>query len=310
MPCDKCNNHEEKCGISPAVLEINNSECTLFHKTIIPASMGDETTIPPVAGAYKNELVYYEATKAAYLYSSDGIPTLITADPESIPIATTTTAGGVIVGYGLNITPSGVISLDGDAVHVDDELSLTSENPVQNKVITGALNSKADTSSVPTDTSDLTNGAGFISTIPPATTSTIGGVIVGTGLAVDQDGTLSATGLTSVDWDDIQDKPNFATVATTGDYDDLTDTPELASVALSGSYADLTNKPTLSTVAESGDYDDLINKPTFATVATSGDYDDLIDKPNIPAITMSTVDPGEGTPLEANHFIAVYQGNN
>ena len=27
----------------------------------------------------------------------------------------------------------------------------------------------------------------------------------------------------SVDWDDIENKPNFATVATTGDYDDLTD---------------------------------------------------------------------------------------
>lgn len=307
MPCDKCNNHEEKCGISPAVLEINNSECTLFHKTIIPASMGDETTIPPVPGAYKNELVVYEATKAAYLYSSDGIPTLITADPESIPIATTTTAGGVIVGYGLNVTPGGVLSLDGDAVTVDDALSTTSENPVQNKVITNTLNDKADISSVPTDTSDLTNGAGFISSIPPATTTELGGVIVGTGLSVDVDGTLSATGLTSVDWDDIQNKPTFAPVATSGDYDDLTDKPELATVALSGSYADLTNKPTLSAVAESGDYDDLINKPTLATVATSGSYIDLSDKPDIPYIILTDTDPGEGGQLAEGTFIGVYQ---
>lgn len=307
MPCDKCNNHEEKCGISPAVLEINNSECTLFHKTIIPASMGDETTIPPVAGAYKNELVFYEATKAAYLYSSDGIPTLITADPESIPIATTSTAGGVIVGYGLNITPGGVLSLDGDVVHVDDALSTTSENPVQNKVITNALNDKADISAIPTATSDLVNDSGFLTSVPMATTDDLGGVKVGTGLAIDSEGVLSATGLTSVDWDDIQDKPTFAAVATSGDYDDLTNKPVLADVATSGAYSDLTGTPLLATVATTGDYDDLTNKPALATVATTGNYSDLNGQPNIPVITLTDTDPGEGVPLADGYFIGVYQ---
>lgn len=307
MPCDKCNNHEEKCGISPAVLEINNSECTLFHKTIIPASMGDETTIPPIPGKYKNELVFYEATKAAYLYSSDGIPTLITADPESIPIATTSTAGGVIVGYGLNITPGGVLSLDGDAVTVDDALSTTSENPVQNKVITNTLATKADTSAIPTNTSDLNNDSGFLTSVPIATENDLGGVIVGTGLAVDQDGVLSATGLTSVDWDDIQNKPTFATVATSGDYDDLSNKPVLADVATTGAYSDLTGTPILATVATTGDYDDLTNKPALATVATTGNYSDLNGQPNIPVITLTDTDPGEGVPLADGYFIGVYQ---
>lgn len=307
MPCDKCNNHEEKCGISPAVLEINNSECTLFHKTIIPASMGDETTIPPVPGAYKNELVVYEATKAAYLYSSDGIPTLITADPESIPIATTSTAGGVIVGYGLNVTPGGVLSLDGDVVHVDDALSTTSENPVQNKVITSTLATKADTSAIPINTSDLNNDSGFLTSVPIATENNLGGVIVGTGLTVDQDGVLSATGLTSVDWDDIQDKPTFAAVATSGDYDDLSNKPVLADVATTGAYSDLTGAPILATVATTGDYDDLTNKPALATVATTGNYSDLNGQPNIPVITLTDTDPGEGVPLADGYFIGVYQ---
>ena len=40
---------------------------------------------------------------------------------------------------------------------VDSSLSNSSENPVQNKVINAALSSKADSSSVPTKTSDLTN---------------------------------------------------------------------------------------------------------------------------------------------------------
>lgn len=71
----KCDGH---CNASPAVLQINNpSECVLFHKVEIPASMGNEITIPPDPGLYKNVLLYYEATGSAYFYSSDGIPTPI-----------------------------------------------------------------------------------------------------------------------------------------------------------------------------------------------------------------------------------------
>ena len=262
-----------KCGLSPAVLQINNSECILFHKTIVPASMGDETTIPPVPGKYKNELVYYEATKASFLYSSDGIPTRISADPESLPIATTTTAGAVIVGNGLEISSGGVISLSGGAITIDDALSTTSENPVQNKVITNTLATKADTSAIPTNTSDLNNDSGFLTSIPTASADDLGGVKVGTGLTIDANGVLAATGLTSVDWADIQDKPNFATVATTGDYDDLVD------------------------------------KPALSAVATSGSYNDLANAPTIPNIMVTDVDPGEGAALAAGNFIAVYQGN-
>lgn len=54
-------------------------------------------------------------------------------------------------------------------------------------------------------------------------------------------------GASNVDWDDIQNKPEFATVATSGDYDDLTDKPNLATVATSGSYNDLSDKPSMST---------------------------------------------------------------
>jgi len=43
---------------------------------------------------------------------------------------------------------------------------------------------------------------------------------------------------------------------------------------------------------------------SLATVATSGLYSDLVGKLEI---TMQTTDPGEGAPLAANSFIAVYQ---
>lgn len=80
MGCDcgkpKCDGH---CGVSPAVLQINNpSECVLFHRVEVPASMGDSKTNPPKNGEYKNVLLYYEADQTSWLYSSDGIPTRLT----------------------------------------------------------------------------------------------------------------------------------------------------------------------------------------------------------------------------------------
>ena len=109
----------------------------------------------------------------------------------------------------------------------------------------------------------------------------------------------------AVDWNNVENKPNFATVATSGSYNDLTDKPvipeapdltnyatkddlanakpdltpyaktaDLSTVATSGSYEDLTNKPNLF----SGDYQDLTNKPNLF----SGNYEDLTNKPTIP----------------------------
>jgi hypothetical protein len=87
-------------------------------------------------------------------------------------------------------------------------------------------------------------------TLPAATTTTLGGVIVGSGLSVTA-GTIST----------VFD----------GAYSSLSGTPSLATVATSGSYTDLINKPTLF----SGAYADLTGKPTipsaiFSTVAVTG----------------------------------------
>ena len=87
MTCG-CEKQKPKGGgksFTKAVVEINNpSKITLLRKVVIPASLGDETTIPPAIGEYHNVILYYEATKTVYLYSSDGIPTLITTDIRSI----------------------------------------------------------------------------------------------------------------------------------------------------------------------------------------------------------------------------------
>ena len=46
---------------------------------------------------------------------------------------------------------------------------------------------------------------------------------------------------------------------------------------------------------------------SLSAVATSGDYADLLNAPTVPTITMQTTDPGEGAPLAADSFIAVYE---
>lgn len=114
----------------------------------------------------------------------------------------------------------------------------------------------------------------------------------------------------AVDWNDVENKPNFATVAESGSYNDLTDKPvipeapdltpyaktaDLSTVATSGSYNDLTDKPVIPEAPDLSNYatkDDLANaKPDLtpyaktadlSTVATSGSYEDLTNKPTIP----------------------------
>ena len=52
----------------------------IFRKVVIPASNDDDSKNPPKNGAYHNVIVVYEATGNAYIYSSDGIPTRVSAD--------------------------------------------------------------------------------------------------------------------------------------------------------------------------------------------------------------------------------------
>lgn len=61
-------------------------------------------------------------------------------------LATKSAAGLVKIGNGINVANDGTISVDAQSITVDDALSTTSTNPVQNKVINTALAGKANTS--------------------------------------------------------------------------------------------------------------------------------------------------------------------
>ena len=88
----------------------------------------------------------------------------IVTGADSLPIASASTLGAIKVGTGLTIDSStGVLNATGTSLVIDNELSGTSTNPVQNKVIKTALDNKADSNDIPTKVSDLTNDSGFTS---------------------------------------------------------------------------------------------------------------------------------------------------
>ena len=68
---------------------------------------------------------------------------LVISATYTLPIASTTQLGGIKVGNNLSIDSSGILSADAQPITIDSALSTTSENPVQNKVITGAIEEKA-----------------------------------------------------------------------------------------------------------------------------------------------------------------------
>lgn len=88
MVCESCGEKPKNTAkdFTKAVIEINNPETlVLLRKVVIPASMGTEEDVPVAIGKYRNVLLQYEANNHIYLYSSDGIPTAITANiPQEV----------------------------------------------------------------------------------------------------------------------------------------------------------------------------------------------------------------------------------
>jgi len=134
----------------------------------------------------------------------------------------------------------------GGEITVDSAMSTTSKNPVQNKVISAALEGKADNGDIPTSTSDLSDGSDLIKK------SNTRGLIK-------NDGTIDESNYLT-QHQDISGKANsadLANVAFSGDYDDLTDKPSL----FSGNYNDLSNKPSIpSSTSDLSDGSDIIKK--------------------------------------------------
>lgn len=117
--------------------------------------------------------------------------------------------------------------------------------------------------------------------IPIASSETLGGIKVGTGLSIEADGTLNSDGLSSVSWDDVTDKPEFATVATSGSYNDLTNKPSIPAAQVNSDWN------STSGVSE------ILNKPDLSNYATQSDLeskqDTLVSGTNIKTINNESI---------------------
>ncbi|MBR3254225.1 hypothetical protein IKF88_00625 [Candidatus Saccharibacteria bacterium] len=132
---------------------------------------------------------------------------------------------------------------------------------------------------------------------------------------------------------------NLATVATTGAYSDLTGTPAIPAPQVQSDWSQsdntkvdyIKNKPTIPAAQVNSDWNavsgvaQILNKPTIPTVNdatltiqqngtdvatfTANSATNATANITSPVITMTTTDPGEGSALAANNFIAVYDAS-
>ena len=141
------------------------------------------------------------------------------------------------------LTKSGLLSSTGNST----------TNTMHQSAITAALYNKADTTDIPTKTSDLTNDSGFITTeTDPVFTNSV------------------AHEITSTDITNWNNKSTFS-----GNYNDLTNKPtipdELSDLSDDSTHRLVTDaeKTTWNAKSDfSGSYTDLSNKPTIPTVPT------------------------------------------
>lgn len=130
-----------------------------------------------------------QSTDANKYLSSDGTWKSVAAG--SIEPATADTLGGVKIGSGVNVTQDGTISVtpyDDTAVRQDITALQASAHTHSNKSV-------LDNTTASYTIAEQTKLAGLENyTLPVASANTLGGIKVGDGLSIDQDGILSADG--------------------------------------------------------------------------------------------------------------------
>lgn len=118
-----------------------------------------------------------------------------------------------------NVTSTELGYLDGVTSNIQTQLDKKLEKAPVTSVNskTGAVQLNAsdvgalpDTTIIPSKTSQLDNDSGFITDIPIASATQLGGIKIGAGLSVTENGVLSATGggtADAVEWNNVLDKP-------------------------------------------------------------------------------------------------------
>lgn len=331
----KCNCEKDNC-LPPAVLQINNQECpVVFHKVIVPAAMGDDVDNPPRNGQYRNVLLVYEANGHVYMFSSDGIPTLISDGGQGVDDYNELTNKPSIEGHELvgdsSLEDIGVTDAIEDAL---EDYTPTSE--LAEVAFTGDYEDLENTPTPPTthfyrrgsggidDPFPFYNDAGYTDQTTyqqfedailsgpvqvfheyDAAAYMIGNVEmmnaeVGSGIAFWVSGEKERQ---VFQWMSTDSAPVLGSVESYSYQPDW-------NANNPNSFAYIRNKPTIPAAQVNSDWDaasgvaQILNKPSLATVATTGSYNDLTNKPTIP-----TVNNGQLTIQKNGSNVATFTAN-
>lgn len=155
MTCPACGEMPKNTAkdFTKAVIEINNpEEIILFRKVVIPISMGDDTDVPAAIGKYRNVLLVYEANNHAYLYSSDGIPTLLTSDEvKNLEEKINAVAGDLVTETNARVDADQLLQQD-----INTKVSASDLAPV---ALSGAYSDLTGTPTIDTTLSTTSNNA-------------------------------------------------------------------------------------------------------------------------------------------------------
>lgn len=181
-----------------------------------------------------------------------------------LPIASTGALGCIRIGENLTITEEGILNANAGGVSSWNDLTdKPSTFPSTWEQLTGRpatfkpedhthlMKDITDLNAVTLDTNQTITGqktftksilgqadvvayatSDYKESFPIASTGALGCIKVGNNLTIREDGTLDANaggGITEVDWNIIQNKPNFSKVATSGSYNDLSNKPTIPS---------------------------------------------------------------------------------
>lgn len=282
MTCN-CNQPTQKaatgCGV---VTEIIHSD---YQNVIIPRELGTSAAGQPYApkvGAYKNAIVSYRADGLSYVYDKNGRYSLL-----SNTNATVTT--------------------------VDDALSTTSENPVQNKVVTEYINNHGARlttveGKVVENTQDIGTNAGNITALGNRVTALEGSSTdYGSRITSAEDDILSLDGRMDTAEDDIDALEDAVSALTPGGEPNI-----IEAVQENGQTLTVTNKTVNVTVPTN--VSDLTNDSGYqnATQVADAIRNSAYELPPASTdtlggikLTISTTDIGEGATLAANTLYCV-----
>lgn len=251
--------------------EVNNLLSSKADTSQIPTKVSELDNDTGFITNSTNELTnYYKKTET---YNKTEINNLLVdkADVEDIPTTTSqlTNDSGYITNTVDNLTnyykksetytQNAIDEMFRDQEH--EILTTTSLTHYYNKTetynqteVNNLLADKANKSDVPTKTSQLTNDGSngtnpFISEIPIASSTQLGGIKVGNNLSIEADGTLNASEGGVKSYNDLTDKPvlntNVSTSQPVSEGETITGEIVLHKISKTGSYNDLLDKPTI-----------------------------------------------------------------